>query len=69
LSNVERQGVFAPPIDARRAPPPAPELIKPEDLIAIGKKAGVPVLIDWRRTCRPGAIFSVSSRPAQTWWC
>ena len=46
LSNVERQGVFAPPIDARRAPPPSPELIKPEDLIAIGKKAGVPVLID-----------------------
>lgn len=46
LSNVERQGVFAPPIDARRAPPPSPDLIKPEDLIAIGKKAGVPVIID-----------------------
>lgn len=46
LSNVERHGVFAPPLDARRAPPPSPGLVKAEELIAIGKKAGVPVLID-----------------------
>ncbi len=46
LSNAERQGVFAPPLPARRAPPPDERLVKQEELIAIGKKAGVPVLID-----------------------
>ncbi len=46
LSNVERQGIFAPPFEARRAPPPDAELIHPEELIAIGKRAGVPVIID-----------------------
>ena len=46
LSNVERQGVFAPPLSARRAPPPDERLVKQEELIAMGKKAGVPVLID-----------------------
>ena len=46
LAIAERQGVFAPPFDVHRAPPPDPDLIKPEDLIAIGHKANVPVLID-----------------------
>ena len=46
LSNAERQGVFAPPLSAGRAPPPDPRLVKQEDLIAMGRKAGVPVLID-----------------------
>ncbi len=46
LSNAERQGVFAPPLSARRAPPPAAELLRQEELIALGKEAGVPVLID-----------------------
>jgi L-seryl-tRNA(Ser) seleniumtransferase len=46
LSNVERQGVFAPPIEARRAPNPDPKLVKAEELIAIGRGAKVPVLID-----------------------
>ena len=46
LAISERQGVFAPPFNARRAPPPNPNLVKPEELIAMGKKAGVPVLID-----------------------
>jgi L-seryl-tRNA(Ser) seleniumtransferase len=46
LSNAERQGVFAPPLSARRAPPPDPRILKQEELIAMGKKAGVPVLID-----------------------
>lgn len=46
LSIAERQGVFAPPFNADRAPPPKPELVKPEQLIELGKKAGVPVLID-----------------------
>jgi seryl-tRNA(Sec) selenium transferase len=46
LAIAERQGVFAPPFTVRRAPPPDPDLIKPEDLIAIGNKAEVPVLMD-----------------------
>ena len=46
LAIAERQGVFAPPFNARRAPPPNPNLVKPEDLIAMGKSAGVPVIID-----------------------
>ena len=46
LSIAERQGVFAPPFEAHRAPPPDAHLVKPEELIAIGNKAGVPVLID-----------------------
>jgi len=46
LSIAERQGIFAPPFEVHRSPPPAPELVKLEDMIAIGNKAGVPVLID-----------------------
>lgn len=46
LSNSERQGVFAPPLSARRAPPPDARLLKQEELIALGREAGVPVLID-----------------------
>jgi len=46
LSIAERQGVFAPPFEAHRAPPPDPALVGPEALIALGKAAGVPVLID-----------------------
>ena len=46
LSNAERQGAFAPPFNAHRAPPPDPNLVPMDALIAIGKSAGVPVLID-----------------------
>ena len=46
LSASERQGLFAPPLEARRAPPPSPDLVRHEELIAMGKRAGVPVLID-----------------------
>jgi L-seryl-tRNA(Ser) seleniumtransferase len=46
LAIAERQGVFAPPFDVRHAPPPDPDNIKPEDLIAIGHEAHVPVLMD-----------------------
>lgn len=46
LSASERQGVFAPPFAAHRAPPPRAELIPHEELIAMGKRAGVPVLVD-----------------------
>jgi L-seryl-tRNA(Ser) seleniumtransferase len=46
LSASERQGLFAPPLEARRAPPPSPDLVRHEELIAMGKRAGVPVLVD-----------------------
>ena len=46
LSAAERQGVFAPPLEARRAPPPSPDLVPHEELIAMAKRAGVPVLVD-----------------------
>lgn len=46
LSAAERQGVFAPPFEARRAPPPSPDLVPHEELIAMGRRAGVPVLVD-----------------------
>ena len=46
LSASERQGLFAPPLEASRAPKPDPRLIPHEELIAIGKRAGVPVLVD-----------------------
>jgi len=46
LSASERQGVFAPPFEARRAPPPSRDLVPHENLIAMAKRAGVPVLVD-----------------------
>ena len=46
ITIAERQGVFAPPFNAKRGPPPKPNVIKSEQLIALGKKHGVPVLID-----------------------
>jgi D-glucosaminate-6-phosphate ammonia-lyase len=46
LSLSERQGIFAPPFESHRAPPPSPLLVPHEELIAMGKRAGVPVLVD-----------------------
>lgn len=46
LAIAERQGVFAPPFPTRRAPPPDPDLIKPEELITLGNRRGTPVLMD-----------------------
>jgi D-glucosaminate-6-phosphate ammonia-lyase len=46
LSASERQGLFAPPFEARRAPPPSPQLVVHEELIALAQRAGVPVLVD-----------------------
>lgn len=46
LSASERQGLFAPPLEARRAAPPDSNLIAHEELIVMGKRAGVPVLVD-----------------------
>ena len=63
LSIAERQGVFAPPFEVHRAPPPDPGLIKPEALIAIGNNAGVPVLVDMASDLPPGTTFTASSTP------
>ncbi len=46
LSASERQGVFAPPFAAHRTPPPSAQLVPHEELIAMGKRVGVPVLVD-----------------------
>jgi L-seryl-tRNA(Ser) seleniumtransferase len=46
LAAVEKQSEFGPPLPVSRAQPPAPSVMMPEELIAIGKKAGVPVLVD-----------------------
>ncbi len=46
LALAERQRLFAPPLPKKRAAPPDELLVPPDDLIAIGKQRGVPVLID-----------------------
>jgi seryl-tRNA(Sec) selenium transferase len=46
LCAAERQGVFAPPFEATRAPKVDPTLVPTEELMAMGKRAGVPVLVD-----------------------
>jgi L-seryl-tRNA(Ser) seleniumtransferase len=46
LAAVEEQRPFGPPVPRKRALPPEPDALMPEELIAIGKKAGVPVLVD-----------------------
>jgi seryl-tRNA(Sec) selenium transferase len=46
LTASERQGLFAPPFEARRAPKPNPDLVPHEELIALARGAGVPVLVD-----------------------
>jgi L-seryl-tRNA(Ser) seleniumtransferase len=46
LTASERQGVFAPPFEARRSPPPSRDLVPHEELIAMARRAGVPVIVD-----------------------
>jgi len=46
LSAVERGFPIAPPKPHERTRPPDPSVILPEELIAIGKDTGVPVLVD-----------------------
>lgn len=46
LVAAEKQLVFGPPKSRKRAQPPAPETLSPEELIEIGKKYEVPVLVD-----------------------
>ncbi|HJS74966.1 MAG TPA: hypothetical protein VJ921_11820 [Vicinamibacteria bacterium] len=46
LAAVEEQRQFGPPVPKKRALPPEPHVLMPDELIAIGKKAKVPVLVD-----------------------
>jgi L-seryl-tRNA(Ser) seleniumtransferase len=46
LAAVEEQREFGPPKPRKRALPPKDDTLMPEELIAIGKEAGVPVLVD-----------------------
>jgi L-seryl-tRNA(Ser) seleniumtransferase len=46
VSAVERGFPVAPPKPRSRTQPPDPSVIMPEELVEIGKSAGVPVLID-----------------------
>jgi L-seryl-tRNA(Ser) seleniumtransferase len=55
LAAVEEQRQFGPPIPRKRALPPEPHVLMPEDLIAIGKKANVPVLVDMASDLPPAS--------------
>ncbi len=46
LAAVEEQRQFGPPLPKKRALPPEPHVLMPDDLLAIGKNARVPVLVD-----------------------
>jgi L-seryl-tRNA(Ser) seleniumtransferase len=46
LGAIGQRGHWSPPIPRRRLTPLAPEVMKTEEFLEIGKRAGVPVLID-----------------------
>ena len=46
LATAERQTMFAPPAPVGWAPAPGPEVMTVREQIAIGREAGVPVLVD-----------------------
>lgn len=55
LAAVEEQREFGPPKPNKRALPPEEHVLMPEELIAIGKKAGVPVLVDMASDLPPAS--------------
>jgi L-seryl-tRNA(Ser) seleniumtransferase len=55
LAAVEEQRQFGPPIPRKRALPPEPHVLMPEELIAIGKKANVPVFVDMASDLPPAS--------------
>jgi L-seryl-tRNA(Ser) seleniumtransferase len=55
LAAVEEQRQFGPPVPKRRALPPEAHVLMPEELIAIGKKARVPVLVDMASDLPPAS--------------
>ncbi|GMR23502.1 MAG: hypothetical protein BMS9Abin37_1936 [Acidobacteriota bacterium] len=55
LAAVEEQRVFGPPKPKKRALPPEEDTLMPAELIAIGKRAGVPVLVDMASDLPPAS--------------
>jgi len=55
LAAVEEQRGFGPPKPRKRALPPEEGTLMPEDLITIGNKAGVPVLVDMASDLPPAS--------------
>jgi L-seryl-tRNA(Ser) seleniumtransferase len=55
LAAAEKQRVFGPPKPRRRALPPESFVLTPEELIEIGRKAGVPVLVDFASDVPPAS--------------
>ena len=55
LTAVEKQSEFGPPLPRELAHPHGPEIMMPEEFIAIGKRADVPVLIDMASDLPPAA--------------
>ncbi len=55
LAAVEEQRVFGPPKPRKRAQPPEAGVLMPAELIAIGKKANVPVLVDMASDLPPAS--------------
>jgi len=55
LAAVEEQREYGPPKPKKRALPPEAYVLMPDALIAIGKKAGVPVLVDMASDLPPAS--------------
>jgi L-seryl-tRNA(Ser) seleniumtransferase len=55
LAAVEEQRQFGPPVPRKRALPPEPHVLMPEELIAIGKRANVPVFVDMASDLPPAS--------------
>jgi len=55
LTAVEKQREFGPPLPLELAHPHSPEVMMPEEFIAIGRRTGVPVLIDMASDLPPAA--------------
>lgn len=55
LAAVEEQRQFGPPVPKKRALPPEAHVLMPEELIAIGKNANVPVLVDMASDLPPAS--------------
>jgi L-seryl-tRNA(Ser) seleniumtransferase len=55
LAAVEEQRQFGPPAPKKRALPPEETTLMPGELIAIGKKSGVPVLVDMASDLPPAS--------------
>lgn len=53
ITAVEHQMEFGPPVPKSRAHGPGPEVMLPAELVQVGKKAGVPVLIDFASDLPP----------------